>query len=77
MLAPLELDLQAVVSHQVWVLGPNFDPLEGQQVFLTAEFSLQPLILCFKSICIAKFNNTASTFFVSFLLKLQVCISQT
>lgn len=36
-LGPLELNLQAVMSHQVWVL--NLGPLKEQYVFLTTELS--------------------------------------
>jgi hypothetical protein len=30
----LELDLQAVVSHLIWVLDPNSSPLGKQQIFI-------------------------------------------
>lgn len=48
-LGPLELELQAVVSKQIRLLGTELWPLELQQVLLTAEPSLQLLHLIFKT----------------------------
>lgn len=43
--SPLELELQVVVSHLLWVLvlKQNSGPLEQQQVLSTTEPSLQAL----------------------------------
>jgi hypothetical protein len=41
---PLELELELVVSLLVWVLGTKLGPLQEQQMFLTTEQPLQPLI---------------------------------
>ena len=38
---PLELGLQAVVNHLMWVLGINSGPQEEQYVLLTPELSFQ------------------------------------
>lgn len=38
---PLEMELRAVVSYMMKVLGVD-GPLEGQQAFLTTEPSLYP-----------------------------------
>lgn len=49
-LHPLELELQAVESHPMWVLGTNLGPLQERYAFLTTEPfepSLQPLSLAF------------------------------
>jgi hypothetical protein len=39
---PLELESLEGVSHPCGCQEPNAGPLEGQQVFLTTEPSLQP-----------------------------------
>lgn len=39
----LELGLEMVISHTVWVLGLKLRPLEEQYVFLATEPSFQPL----------------------------------
>lgn len=39
---PLELDLGKVVKPAYWCWGPNFCPLEEQQMLLTLEPSLEP-----------------------------------
>jgi hypothetical protein len=36
-LDPLELELQAFVSHVTWVLGAKLSPLEEQHMLLTTE----------------------------------------
>lgn len=47
---PLELELQEVVSHGIWVLGTQLDSLEEQQALPAAEASLQTLTATFQSI---------------------------
>lgn len=42
LLDPLELELQAVVSHAIWMLGLDLNSL--QCVLLTTELSLAPQI---------------------------------
>ena len=40
---PWELELQAVVSHLMWVLGTSPGPLQEQPVFFITQPPLQPL----------------------------------
>jgi hypothetical protein len=40
----LKLELPAVSKHTAWVLGPKLGPLQGQQVCLTDEPSLQSIM---------------------------------
>lgn len=39
----LQVELQAIVSHPVWVLGLKLRSFEEQEVLLTTEYSLQSL----------------------------------
>lgn len=39
-LDPLELELEAAVSHPIWVLRIKFGSLQDQYVLLAAELSL-------------------------------------
>ena len=39
-LDPLELELEAAVSHPMWILRIKLGPLPDQYAFLTAELSL-------------------------------------
>lgn len=51
----LELELQVVVSFQMWVLGTDSGPLEGQYMLSTIELPPQLLIfiVCFSvSVCV-------------------------
>lgn len=41
----LELELREVVSHQIWVLGMEFSPSEGQSLLLATEPSLHKMII--------------------------------
>lgn len=40
-LMPLDLEPEAVSSHTTWMLEPTLGPLEGQQVLLAEDVSLQ------------------------------------
>lgn len=53
-LNPLELELQAVMSHSAWVLGPEHMSSGRAAIPLTTEPSLQPANECFKT----KYVNT-------------------
>ena len=39
----LEVELDVVVSHLTWILGPNLDPLHEQFVFLTAVINIKKI----------------------------------
>lgn len=41
--SPLELELQKIVSHLIWVLRPELGPLKEQQMLLTTEPPFQLL----------------------------------
>lgn len=41
---PMELELQKVISHLLWMLGTKLGPLQIQEALLTAELSLQPCL---------------------------------
>lgn len=45
---PLEMGIQAVVSHLTWVLGTQLSPLQEQHTFETAESHPQPPEFDFK-----------------------------
>lgn len=40
----LELELQMVVTHSMWVLGTDLEALEEQQLFSTSKLSVRHLL---------------------------------